>query len=105
MKVSVNEQELYTLSDLQKLVIKDYIHDDVFEDDMKRRLHWILHHLYDQAFLQLKSVWDIKLVENGVKMVPTEKDEYAKLVFSQPNYKDRAARDLEAQAEASKLAA
>ena len=26
-------------------------------------------------------------------MIPTDPDEYAQLVFSQPNYKDRAMRD------------
>jgi len=96
MKISVDGVELFELSEVQKQVIKNEIHSDIFEDDMKRRLHYILSHKYDRCFARLKSEWDSKLVANGVKMMPTDPDEYAKLVFAQPNYKCRKDRDLEA---------
>lgn len=99
MKISVNGLDLFELSETQKSVIKDYVHADIFDADMKRRLKWILTHLYEEAFKKLKEEWDVKLVSNGVKMVPTEQDEYAQLVFSQPNYKDRKTREISAQAE------
>lgn len=95
MKISVNDKELYTLSETQKKVIKNDIHDDIFEDDMKRRLNWVLMHKYERCFARLKKEWDQKLVANGIKSVPTDPDEYAQLVFSQPNYKDRKAREVE----------
>jgi hypothetical protein len=97
MKISVDGKELFTLTDIQKQVIKDNVHADIFEDDMKRRLQWVLTHKYEQCFLALKQEWDQKLASNGVKSVPTDPDEYAQLVFSQPNYKNRKARDLEAR--------
>lgn len=93
MKISVNDQELYTLSDTQKKVIQDNVPADIFEDDMKRRLQWVLMHKYEQSFKDLKDKWDSLLKENGVKSVPTDPDEYAQLVFSQPNYLDRKSRD------------
>jgi hypothetical protein len=92
MKVSVNDQELFTLSDIQEQVIQYDIHKDIFEEDMKRRLEWVLMHKYDQCFKRLKEEWDVKLTENGVAMIPTNKDEYAKLVFSQKNYQSKADR-------------
>lgn len=95
MKISVNDTELYTLSETQKNVIKDEISIDIFEEDMKRRLQWILTHKYEQCFKNLKAEWDQKLIANGVQSVPIDPDAYAQLVFSQPNYKDRKARDLE----------
>ena len=52
-------------------------------------------HKYEQCFKKLKAEWDVKLVENGIKSIPTDPDEYATLVFEQPNYKDRATRDAE----------
>jgi hypothetical protein len=94
MKISVNDQELYTLSDTQKKVIMHDIPSDIFEADMKRRLQWVLTHKYDEVFKRLKSEWDPKLAENGVQMIPTDPDAYAQLVFSQPNYQDRSARDV-----------
>lgn len=93
MKVSVNDKELFTLSDIQKMVIQYDIPADMFDEDMNRRLQWVLMHKYEECFKRLKAEWDPQLLENGVDMIPTNPDAYAKLVFSQPNYKDRAARD------------
>jgi hypothetical protein len=93
MKISVNDQELFTLSDTQKQVIKNNIHAEKFDADMNRRLQWVLMHKYEECFKELKAEWDPKLAANGVKMIPTDPDEYAQLVFAQPNYKDRSARE------------
>ena len=95
MKISVNDVELYTLTDTQKNVIKNEVSSVIFDADMKRRLEWVLTHKYEQCFKKLKSEWDVKLVENGVQSIPTDQDAYAELVFEQPNYKDRATRDAE----------
>src|SRR4029077_11053899 len=93
MKISVNDQELFTLSDIQQQVIKNDIHEDIFDVDMQRRLVWVHAHKYQRCFARLKQEWDQKLKENGVKSVPTDPDEYAKLVFAQPNYLSRKARE------------
>jgi hypothetical protein len=93
MKISINDKELFTLSDIQKQVIKNDIHEDIFDADMNRRLQWILMHKYEECFKRLKTEWDPKLAINGIEMIPTDPDAYAQLVFKQPNYQDRAARD------------
>lgn len=99
MKISVDDVELFTLTDTQKNVIKNDINADLFEDDMRRRLSYILHHKYERCFARLKSEWDVKLAQNGVSMIPTDPDAYAQLVFEQPNYRDRKARDEAKQGE------
>lgn len=93
MKISVNDKELLTLSETQKKVIMNDISSDIFDEDMCRRICHILTHKYERCFERMKQEWDQKLVANGVKSVPTDKDEYARLVMSQPNYKDRKARE------------
>lgn len=95
MKVIVDGVDLFELSDIQKKVIQNDVHSDVFDADMKRRLKWILTHKYDECFKKFKAEWDLKLAANGVSMIPTNPDAYAQLVFSQPNYKDRKARASE----------
>lgn len=95
MKVSVNDVELFTVSEAQEGVLKHFIPSEKLEEDLKRRLFWVLNHKYQKAFIQLKQEWDQKLLDNGVESIPTDKDAYAQLVFSQPNYKDRDARDAE----------
>ncbi len=96
MKISVDGVDLFTLSDIQKQVIRNDIPEDIFDDDMKRRLQYILMHKYERCFARLKQEWDSKLAANGVAMIPTDPDAYAQLVFAQPNYKNRSQRDAEA---------
>lgn len=93
MKISIDDQELFTLSETQKKVIQNDICCTQFDDDMKRRLQWILTHKYTQCFNRLKLEWDQKLAERGVKMIPTDPDAYAELVFSQKDYKNRTERN------------
>lgn len=95
MKVSVNDVELFTLTDAQKNVLKNEVKSEAFDADMKRRLEWVIMHKYEQCFKKLKAEWDPKLAAAGVSSVPTDKDKYAELVFSQKDYKDRSARDAE----------
>jgi hypothetical protein len=93
MKISVNDQELFTLSETKKKVIKNDIPQEIFDEDMKRRLEYILMHKYESCFERLKKEWEPKLAANGVQMIPTDPDAFAELVFAQPNYKDRSARE------------
>lgn len=95
MKISVDDVGLYTLTETQKNVIKDAVMENIFDDDMKRRLQWVLTHKYEQCFKKLKSEWEPKLAAKGMESVPTDPDAFAQLVFSQPEYKDRAAREAE----------
>jgi hypothetical protein len=92
MKILVDNALVLELNETQKKVIKDEIHEDIFDEDMKRRVSWVLTHKYNEVFKKFKQEWDPKLASNGIKMIPTDKDEYAKLVFSQPDYKSKAQR-------------
>jgi hypothetical protein len=93
MKISVDDVELFTLNETQKKVIKNEIMSDVFEEDMKRRLHYILTHKYEQCFKRLKEEWEPKLAVSGLESIPTDKDAFAELVFAHKDYKDRSARE------------
>lgn len=92
MKISVDDKELFTLTDIQKKVIMNDIHESIFDEDMKRRLQYILMHKYEECFKRLKSEWDERLVK-VVDSVPTNPDKYAELVFSQSDYRSKAQRE------------
>lgn len=94
MKISVDDIELFTVSSTQKNVICNDINVDDFDADMKRRLDYIIMRKYDECFRRLKDEWDPKL-QGRVASIPTDQDEYALLVFSQPDYLDKKQRDLE----------
>ncbi len=100
MKVSVDGVELFTLSETQKKVIQNEIPLEIFEEDMKRRLQWVLvDQKYRKCFETLKKEWEPKLVERGVEMLPANPDSFAELVFAQPDYKNRSVREAEVKAQ------
>ena len=98
MKVMVDGQMVCELNDTQQKVIMNDILSDEFDADMKRRLNYIWMHKYERCFERLKKEWEPKLAEKDRKIssVPLDKDAFAQLVFSQPDYKDRKAREAEA---------
>jgi hypothetical protein len=92
MKISVNDQQLFTLSDIQKKVIKNDIQEEIFDEDMKRRLQYILTHKYERCFERLKKEWE-PILAKRVSSIPTNPDQFAQLVFAQPDYKSRSERE------------
>jgi len=98
MKISVNDQELFTLSEVQKKVIQNDILSEIFEEDMKRRLKWVLlDEKYRKCMERLRKEWEPKLKEMGAKSLPTDDDEFAQLVFAKAEYKNRSQREAEAK--------
>lgn len=95
MKFNVDDETVYELNETKQKVIKNEIHSDEFNDDMKRRVKYIIEHKHEQCLKRLKTEWEPKLKAAGVKTIPLDDDEFAKLVFSQPTYKDRKARDID----------
>ena len=94
MKISINDKECFTLLETQKKVIQNDIPSEIFEEDMARRLKWVLvDEKYQKCFERLKKEWEPKLAASGAKSIPTDKDEFAEMVFAHPDYKDRSARD------------
>ena len=95
MKIKVDEKDLFELTETQKSVLKNDIKSEIFEEDIKRRLFYIVNHKYEQCFKRLKAEWEPKLAAKGLESIPTDKDAFAQLVFSQPEYKDRSDREAE----------
>lgn len=94
MKVKVDNEEVLELTEIQKQVIKNDINEDIFDADMKRRVHWVLTHKYERCFERLKKEWEPKLAAKGIESLPTNKDAFAQLVFSQTDYKSRKQKDV-----------
>lgn len=97
MKIKVDNEEVLELTETQKQVMKNDINEDLFDQDMKRRVHWVLTHKYERCFERLKQEWEPKLAAKGVQSLPTNKDAFAQLVFSQPEYKSRKVKDQESK--------
>jgi hypothetical protein len=99
MKVSVNDQEIFSLAEWEKDVIKSDINADDFDADMKRRLEWVLRHKAEQCYIRFEKEWLEKLrADPIVQSIPKSKEAFVALVKSRPDYKDRKAKDVEAKA-------
>lgn len=97
MKISCDDQELFTLTPIQIKCIENNIRSSECKADLHRRIKWVLMHKYEQCFKRLKEEWEQKLKLNGVTSIPLDEEEFCQLVFSQPNYKDREAREAESE--------
>ena len=102
MKISVNDQEIFTLSDFEKKVIQSELDSSVFDAEIKRRLQWIIMEKYNEALKNLKAKWEPILINRGATSLPVKLEEIAKLIFDQPDYKDARTRIIEAE-EARKI--
>lgn len=99
MDFLINGKIVHALSETQEKVICNDIPDDVFEADMARRVQYIINERYMASYKALKAEWEQKLKANGVTSIPLDEEEFARLVFSQPNYKSRTQRDQENKGE------
>lgn len=93
MKVQVDGVDVFELSETQKKVLRSEIADDIFDADMKRRLHWVLMHKYENTFARFRRDWEAILIAEGATSLPTDKDEFANLVFANKNYKSRQQKE------------
>lgn len=96
MQIKVDDVLLFELSEIQKKVICDNVNEDVFEEDMKRRLQYILMHKYEECMKNLRSKWRPVLISENASSITTDNDEFAQLIFQRPDYKSRKQRDEEA---------
>lgn len=92
MKVSVNDKQIFILSEIQKKVIKNDVNEDIFDEDMNRRLKYILEHKYERCLERLRKSWD-PILKERYKSIPTNDDDYCALIFEQPDYKCKKTRE------------
>lgn len=95
MKIKVDDKEILNINSTKLKVLSDEIPNEILQEDCCRRLNWVLMHKYETCFEKLKKEWEPKLKSKGIRAIPLDEDEFAELVFSQPDYKDRSARDNE----------
>jgi len=81
MKIYINNEELFTLSDIQKKVIQNDIPLDIFEDDMKRRLKHIIEHSTNQVIEQNFKSFREFIKSKNISSMPSDKMEFAALIF------------------------
>ena len=94
--IKVDNQELFRVKPTLRKMITQYLcNSDV--EFCKNQLKFILQHKYERCMARLRHEWEQRLAKKGMKSFPLDNDQFAELVFSQPEYKNRSQRDSEAK--------
>ena len=91
MKLKLDDKVILDISETMIKILANDLGGPV--EEIERRAHWAITHKIEACFQRLKGEWDSKLAARGIEMIPTDKEKYAQLVFSQPDYKSRIERD------------
>ncbi len=94
MKIYMDSEQILELKEIHQKVIQNDIPTDIFKADMKRRVQYILTHKYKRCLERLKKEWMPKLKER-MDSIPSNDEDLAALILSQPDYKNRQTRDAE----------
>lgn len=92
----INEERIFEITDLDKLLLADDIESSVLHDDIKRRLQWVIKHKCARVLQRMKQVWTPRLKERGLT-IPDNDEDLVNLIVSQEDYKDAQARADEAE--------
>lgn len=93
MKIKIDDKIILDLTDTMRKVICNDIKSEEFDEDIERRIKMIIMEKYDACYKRLKEKWDKELEQRGYEFIPTDRNKYAELVFSQPDYKSRSERE------------
>lgn len=81
MKIALNEQQILTLTEIQKKVIQNDIFFEIFEDDMSRRLQYVINQPANRFIEQNAKSAREMLKSKNVALIPSDKMEFAALVL------------------------
>ena len=98
MKIYLDSKEIYELTDDKLNVLKAYLLEEELESEIERRIIEAIESKYQACLGRVRADWESKLEESGIDMIPTNKENFAKLVFKQDFYKNRTAREAEFKA-------
>lgn len=92
MEIKINDEVILKLSDVQKKVLMNDISSDIFEEDIARRICYIVMHKHDQCMKRLQEEWTPKFKEMGKDSIPLNDKKFCEMVFNTKEYADKKTR-------------
>jgi hypothetical protein len=86
MKFYVDSVCVLELSPVQEQILLSGIPADVFVSTMQQRVVWVINQVIDGSFDSLFNKW-LPILQGRYDSVPSNRDKFAELIFSQPDYK------------------
>lgn len=94
MEIKLNGKVILTLSDVQKKVLMNDISSDIFEEDIARRVCYIIMHKHEQSIKRLQEEWTPKFKDMGKASIPLNDEKFCEMVFNTKGYEDKQTRQL-----------
>lgn len=90
MKCTLNDKQIFELSESQLNVLKHCIPEDQLEDHIKTVILYVLKHKLTECAGKLFEEWKPKLIAEGVQQIPISDADFADVIFRHPNYERRS---------------
>lgn len=104
MQIKFNDEVIFELSEIDRATIEYSIPSDELEEDLKRRIIWVIEEKIKGRKAALRRDF-LPLLRAENDTLPTNQDALIPLILARDDYKDRSTRDEEARIEAARLAA
>ena len=99
MKIDVDGRELLEVTQDDIEILEYVIVSEFLEDDLKRRIKWIIEHKIERCYERFKNEWIPQLEDDpSVRTIPLNVKALFNMVKVRPDYKDRSARVAEEEA-------
>ena len=92
MEIKIDDQVILKFSDTQVKVLQHDISEDILQEDIARRIQYILGHKYNEILKRLRKEWEQKFKLLGLKSIPLDDEKFCELVFSSEEYQDKKTR-------------
>jgi hypothetical protein len=94
MDIKVDDTVVYTISESDMLLLKDYMIASMVRTQVEGRVKWLITHLLEQIWKGFNEKWTKILMEDpSVETIPANKEAFIALVTARPDYQDNAARN------------
>jgi len=97
MKISIDGDLVYEVSDLEKKCLESTINKYQIEARFHEAVSWYVQSYCDQARENIKKTW-IPILFKRLKSIPTDDESLLNLIFAQPDYEDQYTKDCIAKA-------
>lgn len=97
MQFKVDDETVFELTASDMALLKSHIHEDMLNNDLKRRARYIIEHLCEQVWKEFYNHWGQKLMSEGIS-IPASKADFIALVQARPDYESAKVRIEKAQA-------
>ncbi len=94
MRITLDDEEILTLSEIQKKVIQNDIPSELFEHDMKRRLKYMIDHPCEHHIERNSDSWREELKKKNVSLYPSDKWTFANVLYQSRNYEPHDQKEM-----------